>query len=543
MKSKNFYVLGLVGFIAFISGGWLLQRGSDEAGSIYQQARLFENVVAYIADYYVDPIDEREIYDMAIDGLLRELDDPYTVFLRPADFERLSISTTGNYGGLGIRIEVSDGWITVVTPLPDTPAERAGVQAGDRIVEVEGESTREWPIDRAVSVLRGPAGEPANITIVRPGVPEPIPFSIKRERIHVRAVQFGTVFPGGIGYVQFATISESSARELGEEVARLQQEGATSLILDLRNNPGGLLNEGVAVSDLFLDRGDVVVETRGRAPGASEVFRASRDQQWTDMPLIALVNGASASAAEIIAGALQDHDRALILGTPSFGKGLVQTVYELGPGRRALKITTGRWYTPTGRVLERPQPPRPTLVAGAAADDEDPIASALVPPDSAPRFYTDAGRVVYGGGGIYPDRTVELTSLSDGEEEFARQLGRRIPDYRSVLTSYALDIKGEGNITALDFAVTPAMRAELVRRLEERGIDLEDDVWRGASELLNRVLGYEIARYVFGRQAEVQRQLTRDAQVQEALSLLRLAGSPSELFQLASRAQEDSSRN
>ena len=544
MRRKTVVLLGLVAFIAFLSGGWLLQRGGTRAGNIYQQARMFESVVAYVADYYVDSLGEGEVYDMAIDGLLRELGDPYTTFLRPDDFERLRISTTGNYGGLGIRIEVSDGWITVVTPLPGTPAERAGVQAGDRIIEVDGESTHEWAIDRAVGELRGPAGEPVDITIARPGIPEPLEFTIERARVHVKSVQYGTVLPGGIGYVQLATVSEASARELAEEIERLRGEGATSLILDLRNNPGGLLNEGVAVTDLFLDKGQVVVETRGRARGASGVHRAARDQQWADMPLVVLVNQNSASAAEIIAGALQDHDRGLILGATTFGKGLVQTVFELGPGPQALKITTGRWYTPSGRVLERPDQQDRTRIAAVVAPDEEPITAVTAPepPDSL-RFYTDGGRAVYGGGGIRPDLVVALDGLNEAGQRFARALGRRIPDYRSALTTYALEIKGEGKIKDPDFLVTRAMRTELVQQLEERGIDLADSVWAGAAELLDLQIGYEVTRYVFGRAAEIRRQMQRDAQVKQAIALLRQATTPNELLTLAMRAQEDSSRN
>lgn len=541
MRRKNLMVVGLVGFIAFISGGWLLQRGGAQAGSIYQQARLFENVVAYVADYYVDELDEREIYDLAIDGLLKELRDPYTTFLRPEDFERLTVTTTGNYGGLGIRIEVSDGWITVVTPLPETPAEQAGIRAGDRIVEVEGQSTYEWPVDRAVSELRGPAGEPAHVTIVRPGVPARIPFEIVRAKIHVKSVQYGTVLPGGVGYIQLVTISQSSARELHEAVEGLRGEGATSLILDMRNNPGGLLNEGVAVSDLFLPRGEVVVETRGRAPDASAVHRASRAEAWADMPLVVLVNQNSASAAEIIAGALQDHDRALILGQPTFGKGLVQTVFNMGRAQ-ALKITTGRWYTPSGRVLERPN--HAQVVAGVPAGDQEQLA-AIAPvdfPDSL-KFYTDAGRLVVGGGGIRPDREVELAGLGEAEQLFARALGRRIPDYRSVLTTYALDVKGQGGIDDPSFRVTRAMRDELIRRLQERGIELADTIWTGAAGLLDDQLGYEVTRYVFGRAAEVRRQMERDAQVRDATALLREVDDPTELLTVAARAREDDTRN
>jgi carboxyl-terminal processing protease len=532
MPRKNLFLFGVVGAIAFASGGWLLQRGGERAGNVYQKARLFENVVAYLSEYYVDSLGEGQLYDFAIDGMLKELKDPYTSFLRAEDFEDLTVSTTGNYGGLGIRIEPNDGWIQVVQPLPDTPAERLGVQAGDRIVEVDGESTHEWSSDKAVSRLRGEAGSSVTITVVRPGVPEPVKFTIVRERIHVASVEGGTVLPGGIGFVRLLGVSEASAKELSNEITRLRSEGARSLILDLRNNPGGLLNEGVAVADLFLDRGQTVVETRGRAPGASGVFKASRAQAWADMPIVVLVNGNSASASEIIAGALQDHDRALVVGTTTFGKGLVQSVVELGPGPQALKLTTGRWFTPSGRQLERPTRREALLLAQVAEEEAD--SSADVVADSAkPKFFTDGGRVVHGGGGITPDRIVRPDSLSVGEQAFARALGSRIPEYRAALSGFALDAKGRNTITDPGFVVTAAMRRSFMAQMRERGIDLADSIFTGAAELLDEQLGDEVTRYVFGREAEIRRQLQRDAQVRAATAVLGKAKTPAELLALA----------
>jgi carboxyl-terminal processing protease len=497
---------------------------------VYQQARLFENVVAYLSEYYVDSLDEGRLYDLAIDGMLKELKDPYTSFLRAGDFEDLTVSTTGNYGGLGIRIEPNDGWIQVVQPLPETPAERLGVQAGDRIVEVDGESTHEWSSDKAVNRLRGAPGSSVTITVVRAGVPEPIKFTITRERIHVASVEGATVLPGGVGFIKLLGVSEASARELSDEITRLRGAGARSLILDLRNNPGGLLNEGVAVADLFLDRGQLVVETRGRAPGASGVFKASHAQSWPDMPIVVLVNGNSASASEIIAGALQDHDRALVLGTTTFGKGLVQSVVELGPGPQALKLTTGRWFTPSGRQLERPTRREVALLTAVGQEEE----AEAAPADTArPKFYTDGGRVVHGGGGITPDRIVRPDSLSPGEQAFARALGSRIPEYRASLTAYALDVKGRNGITDPDFVVTAAMRRDLIAQMRERGIDLPDSVYAGAATLLDEQLGDEITRYVFGRPVEIRRQVARDTQVRAATTVLSRARTPAELFALA----------
>jgi carboxyl-terminal processing protease len=297
------------------------------------------------------------------------------------------------------------------------------------------------------------------------------------------------------------------------------------LILDLRNNPGGVLDQGVAVSDLFLDRGLVVVETRGRAPGATQTFKSENGQRWPDMPIAVLVDGFTASAAEIIAGALQDHDRALVLGTTSFGKGLVQSLYQLNR-TEFLKLTTGRWYTPSGRTIQRP-------MNGVRGGDEPPAGAASGLPDTTEVFRTDGGRVVHGGGGIRPDIMLAADTLSDSEQEFARALGSKIPVYRDVLTSYALELKGGGKITSPSFQVAPEMRAELARRLRSRGVEIPAPVWDAARELVEQQFSYEITRYVFGRPAEFARRTSDDTQVQRAVVLLKRARTPKELLSLA----------
>ncbi|MGH7752615.1 MAG: S41 family peptidase, partial [Gemmatimonadales bacterium] len=305
MHRRRIALLIVVAVLSFFSGGWLLQRAAT-APSSYQQARLFEEVVSYLSDFYVDSLDEQKLYQMAIDGLLDRLNDPYTVFLRGRDYSRLREQTTGNYAGLGISIEVRDGWITVVAPLPETPADRAGINSGDRIVAIDGESTEGWPQDKAVSTLRGPAGSQVKILVRRPGLPDALTFTITRAQIHVRSVQFGMMLGDGVGYVRLTQVSEPSTRELTEEIVRLKSAGMRSLVLDLRDNPGGLLEQGVQLSDLFLNPGQEIVSTRGRAPGTSRRFFDQRPQQWGDLPIVVLTNGYSASAAEIIAGALQD---------------------------------------------------------------------------------------------------------------------------------------------------------------------------------------------------------------------------------------------
>ncbi len=530
MRSQRFLVTALVGFVAFLSGGWLLQRG-QQGGNVYQRARLFDDVLTYVAEYYVDSLGESRLYDLAIDGFLQELNDPYTTFLREEDYRDLELSTTGNYSGVGMQIDVRDGWITVIAPITGTPAEDAGINAGDRIVEIDGESTRGWNNDRAVTRLRGQAGSKVRLTIARPGLPDSLRFEVARARIHVKSVQYATQLSGDVAYVSLAnsSISESTARELADEITRLRERGAKSLILDLRNNPGGVLDQGVAVSDLFLDRGLVVVQTRGRAPGATQTFKTENGQRWPDMPIAVLVDGFTASAAEIIAGALQDHDRALVLGTTTFGKGLVQSLYQLNR-TEFLKITTGRWYTPSGRTIQRPL----NGVRGTA-DAEAQASAPGAAPDTTQVFHTDGGRVVHGGGGIRPDIMLAADTLNDSEQEFARALGSRIPVYRDVLTSYALELKGGGKITGPDFQVAPEMRAELARRLRSRGVEFPMPVWDAARELVEQQFSYEIARYVFGRPAEFARRTSDDTQVQRAVVLLKRARTPKELLSLAQR--------
>ncbi len=524
MRGQRLLVTGLVGFVSFLSGGWLLQRGDQDGANVYQKARLFDDVIGYVADYYVDSLSEATLYDKAIDGLLNELDDPYATFLRADDFRELTESTTGNYGGLGIRIDVRDDWITIIAPIAGTPAEEAGLQTGDRIVEVDGRSTRGWKNDKAVSELRGEPGSTVRIGVARPGIPEIIELTIERAEIHVKAIQAATVLGGDVGYVSLvnSSVSDALASELVEAIDGLTREGATSLILDLRSNPGGLLDEGVAVTDLFLERGDVIVSTKGRARGTSEAYQARRSERWPTLPIVVLVNEGTASAAEIIAGALQDHDRALIVGTPTFGKGVVQTVFRLGQ-LEALRLTTARWYTPSGRTIERLH----------GEDDGVDVAVAAVADTADEVFHTQAGRVVRGGGGIQPDLLIEPDTLTDAEQRFARELGAQLPVYRDVMTSYALELKGAGTVSGSTFDMTAAMRDEFLSRLRARGVEISDASWGGAARLVDRQVTYEVIRYVFGREVESRRRATDDAAVQRAVQLLQQAKTPSELLALA----------
>ena len=530
----------LIAVLSFLSGGWLLQRGTGGDGGVYQQARLFDDVLSHVRNFYVDSIPEADLYTKATNGMLDQLKDPYSVLLVGADFKELSEKTSGNYAGLGIQIDVRDGWITVVAPLPDSPAERAGIETGDQIVEVDGKSTQGWNSDQAIKSLRGEPGSNVAIVIRRAGFDEAIPYKLNRATIHFKSVPAGTEFDGGVGYISLNPVQETSAQELRDEMTAMRAKGMKSLVLDLRNNPGGLLDQGIKVSDLFLDPGQEVVSTRGRARGSTRQFFDEGKQFDPSLPIVVLVSEGTASAAEIIAGAMQDHDRALIVGTPTFGKGLVQTLYPLGE-ETALKLTTARWFTPSGRTIQRKANSEQDQVLQAIAEGTPLTAGdSLSAADSAikarPIYHTDGGRIVRGGGGIVPDLIVRPDTLTTPEREFIKGLGDKVQAYRDVLTSYALDVKRDKTVRSEDFSVTAPMRQQVYDRLKAKGVTMSPAVFQAGAPLVDQQLGYEVSRYVFGRQAEFRRRAKDDPQVQTAITLLRKAQSPKQLLTLASAA-------
>ena len=526
MKHRRVILVALVGLIGFVSGGWFFQGAND--ADTRQRARVFEAVLRYVSEYYVDSVTTAELYDMATEGMLDQLQDPYTSFLRQAGFEELSISTTGVYGGVGLRIDSRDGWIQVVTPIADSPGERAGLVSGDQIIEVEGASTHGWSTPRAANVMRGEPGTQVSITVRRAGFADSLFFTLTRAEIHVNYVEGAMMAAPGIGYLHLTSVSRESPTELHEAITDLRAQGAESMILDLRTNPGGLLEASVALADFFLERGDVVVETRGRAKNASETFIARQREAWPDMPVVLLINGATASAAEILTGALQDHDRAIAVGTPTFGKGVAYQLIRLTK-TEAVTVTTSRWYTPSGRSIQR----------GLSGSRNASIVASRAPSDSInPQqvFRSDGGRVLNnGGGGIQPDVLMPRDTLTDGEQAFADTLGSKIPEYRNVMTRYALELKGQNAITDPDFPVTDGMLSTILQALRGAGVDMSDSVFYGASNLVAQQFGYELTRYVFGRPAELRRSAFEDNPIAKAIELLQAAKTTEELFALVAR--------
>lgn len=318
----------------------------------YRQLELFARVLSYVQNNYVEPVDEQQLMYGAIKGMLETL-DPHTQFMPPDVFKEMKIDTSGEFGGLGIEIARRDDNLVVVAPIDDTPAQRAGIRAGDQILKIDDEPTRNMELARAIQKMRGPAGKKVLLTIMREGFTAAREFAIIRDHIRIASVE--AALYGNLGYVKVKNFQERTDQSLNKEIQKLRvQNGGKELkglVLDLRNNPGGLLDQAVAVSDRFLPGNLAIVSTRGRNGTQVTEERSKERDAERGYPMVVLVNAGSASASEIVAGALQDHRRAVILGTPTFGKGSVQTVIEMEDGS-GLKLTIARYYTPSGRSIQ-----------------------------------------------------------------------------------------------------------------------------------------------------------------------------------------------
>ncbi len=364
---------------------------------------------------YVEEVNPTEITDAAINGIRNIIDPPTTVFA-PQDYESLRLSMEGKFARVGITISLRDNILTVISPLSGTPAFKLGIRAGDRIRKIDGKETKGMSLDDAVNKLRGKIGTDVTVAIEREGVPDLMDFTITRAEIIVHAVPYYGMVTPDIGYIKLATFSDKTTSDVENAIRGLQKQGMKKLILDMRYNPGGLLNQAIEISELFLKPGNVIVSTRGRTQKTESSSRRN-PMLKPDVPMVVLVNQGSASAAEIVSGALQDWDRALIVGKTSFGKGSVQTIFPLDNAGNALKLTTAFYYLPFGRCINKPENGIKGLKLQEEEDvddEEKDVAKAdSVKKDTAARdtFYTNNGRMMFGGGGITPDVDVELDPM------------------------------------------------------------------------------------------------------------------------------------
>ncbi|HET8649545.1 MAG TPA: S41 family peptidase [Gemmatimonadales bacterium] len=501
-------------------GGALQQHAS-------RGADLFAQVFSLVSSKAVDTISTDAIYEKAARGLVEQLGDPYAELMSPEELARFSReAVAGKYGGLGMLIEDHGGRTIIARVFPNSPAERGGVFEGDEIFAVNGDTVRGESLTAVSGRLLGTPGSSVEVTFVRPGVDQPIVGRFTRQLVHMPAVPFATTLDGKIGYLPLQVFSETSSQEVRQALARLIREGDRGLVLDMRGNGGGSVDQAIRIASLFLPEGSLVasVETRDSEP---EVYRTEDQPVAPTLPMIVLLDGGSASATEIVSGALQDHDRAVILGSTSFGKGLVQTLYPLDGGW-SLKLTTGKWLTPSGRSIQKP---RKLLPDGELVE----IKPDSIHPDTAARpvYHSDAGRAVYGGGAITPDVAVAPDTITTAEQQFLREIGPKSQAAYSTIFDYALQLKSQ---VKPDFTMQPAWRDTLYARLNSAGVKVDRKSFDAASPMLDRMLTARIAHAAFGDSIAFRRNIDTDAQLEAALRLLREGRSQKDIFRLAERS-------
>jgi len=445
---KQTFLAGLAGLTAGVAATALLVNfGHVEASSeTYRQLNLFGDVFERVRANYVREVDDAHLVKFAINGMLTSL-DPHSSYMDAKDFTDMQVQTRGEFGGLGLEVTLENDYVKVISPIDDTPASRAGIQAGDFITHIDGVQIRGLPLTEAVEKMRGPIGTPVTITVVRPGLDKPKDYTLNRALVRVDSVKYR--MEADIGYIRISSFNEQTEAGVAAAFAALEKQGGANLkgyVLDLRNNPGGLLDQSISVSDAFLERGEIV-STRGRDPQDIQRYTARSGDETSGKPVVVLVNGGSASASEIVAGALQDQGRAVVIGTLSFGKGSVQTIIPLGSGEGALRLTTARYYTPSGRSIQalgvapdiiveqrsaEPQTPAgPGAGTGAAPGDE----GAAVAPNPAELLRSEADlRGSLANDSLTEDEKKTLEEDRARREETARL---RAEDYQ---LSYALDI-------------------------------------------------------------------------------------------------------
>jgi carboxyl-terminal processing protease len=477
----------------------------------------YADILTTLSDWSPEAVPPEKFVYASVHGMLSRL-DPHTTFLEPEDYAAMREKQQGSFFGLGIQIQKRMGRITVIAPMEGTPAFKLGIRAGDIITHVEDEELKEdVSTDEVVRKLRGPKGTPVTITIRRPGLDEPIRMTITRAEIPTLSVPYAFLIAPETGYIFLRDFTHTSSRELVAAIEKLEKQGMKRLLLDLRGNPGGVLDQAVDVADVFLPKGSKVVYTRGRTTSSAQEYFAPGDGTHFDSPLVVLVNRGSASASEIVAGAIQDHDRGLIVGQRTWGKGLVQSVYTL-PYGAGLALTTARYYTPSGRWIQRDYT---DLLAYVNPEDGDtPSQTVEEPRKSGEVFYTDAGRVVYAAGGITPD------VIAKNDNRDSKLLAQLLA--RGLTFSFAVDWTSKHSDVGPDFAVTPAVREAFFRFCEASKFSSAEELARQWNEdpdksLIDLAIRVDVINVKYGLESGWRARASGDNQIQQALGLFQEA--------------------
>jgi len=501
-------------------GGFYGRSALVAQDQVPEQYKVFTAALGAIEGTFVGTVESDRLVYGAITGMLQTL-DPHSSFMDPRSYAQMRERQEGRYYGLGISIQVVDGAIAVFSLFEGSPAYQKGLRRGDVIAQIEGKDTKGWTSDQAVRQLRGPRGTPVRIAIRRAGYERLIDLEVIRDEIHIPTVRASFMLDGTTGYILLSDFGENTDQELGRALTDLSKGGMRRLVFDLRNNPGGALDQAIRVANRFLPRGDLIVYTRGRVANSDQDYRASQPSDYLDLPMITLVNRNSASASEIVAGALQDHDRALIVGETTFGKALVQSVYRVSGGA-GVAVTTARYYTPSGRLIQRPWDGSFDEYLTYSFREQDPARTHR--PEELK--FTDAGRRVYSGGGVEPDRRFDGPVEGFNPTRFGRTLfARNLFDTFAQRFSRAGDRRITATPTAElrelrpDFQVTDAMVAEFKQHIEQSRVRIDEDAWQQDLAFIRAMIRFEIDVDLFGVEV-ARRNLSReDPQLGHALTL------------------------
>jgi carboxyl-terminal processing protease len=524
MRTPRFVPAAVLAIVlSALAGGLFGSSALARQDEVSQQYRVFTTALAAIEREYVDEVPSDRLVYGAIDGMLHTL-DPHSSFFDPKSYAQMRERQEGHYYGLGITIQSIDGDITVMSIFEGSPAYKEGLRRGDILAKVRDDKGNDldmkgWTTDQAVKKLKGPKGTVVNVSIKRRGYEGLINMDVVRDEVNITTVRAAFMIDKDTGYVKLDQFTETSDRELGDALQKLRASGMKRLVFDLRENPGGALDQAIRVANRFLPKGEMIVFTRGRVPNANQEFRATEDSDYTHLPVVTLVNRNSASASEIVSGALQDHDRALIVGETTFGKALVQSVYPISEGA-GVAVTTGRYYTPAGRLIQRPWD---------AAFDE--YLTYTLREQTAERQhkvsdlkYTEAGRKVYSGGGIEPDKFIVGASY----EGFNPTRFGRLIFARQEFANFADQFVAEGDTRlsaanknkkpiARGFTVTDAMLKDFRDFLESRKVKIDEESFAKDETFIRSMIKFEIDQALFGMDEARKNLIAKDPQAQFAL--------------------------
>lgn len=495
-----------------------LAFGAGRLSNAGPGASILSAVFQIVSMRAIDSLPEDSVYIRAATGLVNSLNDPYASLWNRKESSDFMRNVIGNaYGGLGMGLNQEDSNVVVNDVFPMSPAEKGGVERGDIILRIDTASTAGWPIDKVASHLVGQIGTPVTVTFGRAGARAPVVQKFMRAQVHALAVPYTLVLDDHVGYIPLQRFNATAGAEVADAVKKLQAQGVTRFLLDLRGNGGGDVDQAIQVSNVFLAQGMQVAVQRERGV-APKIWTANGPATAASSSLLAvMVDGGTASASEIVAGSLQDHDRALILGTTTFGKGLVQGVYGLDAGY-AIKLTTGKWYTPSGRSIHRDRVLKDGRLVLADSGGDTTAAQVM---------HSDAGRKLLARGGISPDVNVEPDTITAPEQALVRVLVPKAAEYRAVIFETARDLAGKATPT---FTVTAEIRDNLRQKLKDSGITFTDQVFQAGSHYLDEALTIRTLRFAFGDSTAVRRSFSNDAVVKRASGMFKKAGTEMELL-------------